>query len=91
MGKLRNLYNRSVQKYTNIKAKYTTLKRKIHNNVAYYSEKIKTKLIRLKVDFDYYFGKLIKKLDDLSQQHKVKKVVKLESKIDKVKSKIKNL
>lgn len=89
MGKLRNLYNRSVKKYTDFKAKYGSIKRRIYNNIAYYSEKIKTKLIRFKVDFDYYFGKLIITLDNISQKHKVKKVVKLEAKIDKVKSKIK--
>lgn len=95
MDNFRNFINKTTKKYTDFKAKFVSFKNKILDRIYNTITFIEVKIKRFKVDFDYYFSRILKslnnlkaKIDVLKQIHFINKAVRLENKLMYVKAKI---
>ena len=98
MTKIRNLINKVITKYTNFKQKLVAFKGKILKNIYYYTFMAERKINRFKIEISIYCDNILEKIakfrqmiHNMIQLHRVNKVYSLESKIDKLESKINNL
>jgi len=95
MSKFRNFINRTIKKYSDFKAKLVSFKNKTLDGIYKAITYVEIKIIRLKVNFNYYIEKLLESLNNIKRNISVlgtirliNKRVRLENKLMYVKTKI---